>query len=100
MTYIIFYGSTLVYRNNRFFLHTNSYISNGLCIFRAWATGAGMCLLPCFFYSSCSSLYTCHGRKEETVLKNQNVLSVVNMSFLLVTFMLNLAVTCLGEVRF
>ena len=53
-----------------------------------------------FFYSSCSSLYTCHGRKEETVFKNQSVLSVVNMSFLLVTFMLNLAVTCLGEVRF
>lgn len=34
------------------------------------------------------------------MFKNQNVLSVMNMSFLLVTFMLNLAVTCLGEVRF
>ena len=100
MTYIIFYGSTLVYRNNRFFLHTNSYISNGLCIFRAWATCAVTCLLPCFFYSSFSSLYACRGHKEETVFKNQNVLSVMNMSFLLVTFMLNLAVTCLGEVRF
>ena len=53
-----------------------------------------------FFHSSCSSLYTYHGNKEETVFKNQNVLSVVNMSFLLMTFMLNLTVTCLGEVRF
>ena len=34
------------------------------------------------------------------MFKNQNVLSVMNMSFLLVTFMLNLAVTYLGEVRF
>ena len=34
------------------------------------------------------------------MFKNQNVLSVVNMSFLLMTFMLNLTVTCLGEVRF
>ena len=32
------------------------------------------------------------------MFKNQNVLSVVNMSFLLMTFMLNLTVTCLGEV--
>ena len=64
------------------------------------ATCAGTCLLPCFFYSSFSSLFACRGHKEETVFKNQNVLSVMNMSFLLVTFMLNLAVTCLGEVRF
>ena len=60
----------------------------------------GYVSITLFFYSSCSSLYACRGHKEETVFKNQNVLSVVNMSFLLVTFMLNLAVTCLGEVRF
>ena len=53
-----------------------------------------------FFYSSCGSVYPCYGHNEETVFKNQNVLSVMNLSFLLVTFMLNLAVTCLGEVRF
>ena len=52
-----------------------------------------------FFYNSYSSLYTCHGRNKATVFKNQNVLSVVNMYFLLMTFILNLTVTCLGEVR-
>ena len=55
-----------------------------------------VCACYCFFfYTSCSSLYTCHGRNEETVFKNQNVLSVVNMYFLLMTFIFNLTVTCL-----
>ena len=55
-----------------------------------------LCAYCRFFFHS--SPYTYHGNKEETVFKNQNVLSVVNMSFLLMTFMLNLTVTCLGEV--
>ena len=75
-----------------------AYFELGLPVRLCAYCRAVMCLLP--FFSSCSSLYTYHGNKEETVFKNQNVLSVVNVSFLLMTFMLNLTVTCLGEVRF
>lgn len=71
-----------------------------VCVYFELGYLCGYVSITVFFYSSFSSLYACRGHKEETVFKNQNVLSVMNMSFLLVTFMLNLAVTCLGEVRF